>query len=159
MEFPVFQFVPIAPCPFWAAVKRCWFCCLLLLCSRYLHTLIRSPEPSLLQAKQLQLSQPLLVWHMLHSLNYLCDPSLNLLQYVHVSLVLGSPEPDTALEVRSHECFTREKVPLAGNAQDVVGLCCTCALLAHGQLFVHQEPWVLFCNASFWPSMCTSARG
>ena len=63
---------------------------------RYLYTLIRSaPEPSLLQAQQSQLSQPFLICQMLQPLCHLCGPLLGPLQYVHVSLVLRSPELDT----------------------------------------------------------------
>lgn len=47
--------------------------------------------PSLLQAEQPQLSQLLLISHMFQSLNHLRGPSLDSLQYVHISLVLGSP--------------------------------------------------------------------
>jgi len=36
---------------------------------------------------------------MLQSLNYLCSASLDSLQYVHASLVLGSPELDTGLQM------------------------------------------------------------
>jgi len=43
------------------------------------------PEPSLPQAEQSQLSQPLLTEEMLQSLNHLHGPSLDSLQYVHVS--------------------------------------------------------------------------
>lgn len=132
MEFPVFQFVPFATCPFWAAVKRCWFCCLLLPPFQYLHTLIRSPKPSFLQAIQSQLSQPLLVWHMLHSLN-LHDPSLNLLYYVYVSLVLDSPELDTALKLCSHQCLTREE-------ETSSDLPTVLRMLARGQLFATRHP-------------------
>lgn len=49
--------------------------------------------PSLLQAEQSQLSQLLLISHTLQSLNLLCGPSLDSLQFssMSISLVLGSP--------------------------------------------------------------------
>lgn len=40
---------------------------------------------------------------MLQSLHQLCDLSLDSLQYVHVSLVLGSPELDSALHMWPHQ--------------------------------------------------------
>lgn len=43
--------------------------------------------------------QPLLVWQMLCSLNNLQDPSLDFLQHVHVSFVLGSSALDPALQI------------------------------------------------------------
>ena len=54
-------------------------------------------EPSLLQAKQSQFSQPFLTEEMLQSFYHFHDPSLDSLQHVHVSLVLGSPELDTGV--------------------------------------------------------------
>ena len=66
---------------------------------RYSYTLTRSPEPSLLQAEQPQLFQPFLTGEMLQSLHHLSGPSLDSLQYVHISLVLGSPALDTVLQV------------------------------------------------------------
>ncbi|KAK4810494.1 hypothetical protein QYF61_004274, partial [Mycteria americana] len=59
-----------------------------------LHNLPGQPVP----AKQSQLSQPFLIGEMLQSFHHLCGPALDSLQYVHVSLVLGSPELDTGLQ-------------------------------------------------------------
>jgi len=70
---------------------------------RYLHALIRCPEPSLLQAEKLQLSQPFLVYQMFQSFHHLCKFLLDLLQYVSVYVVLGRPEWDPALQM----CLTR----------------------------------------------------
>jgi len=65
----------------------------------YLYTLTRSPPKCfLLQAEQSQISQPFFIWEMLQSLYHLCRASLDSLQYVHVSLVLGNPELDTVLQ-------------------------------------------------------------
>ena len=61
------------------------------------------PEPSLLQAKQPQLSHPFLIGGTFQPLNHLSGPSLDLLQYVHISFVLRSPELHTALQVRPHQ--------------------------------------------------------
>lgn len=49
---------------------------------------------SLSQAEQSQLSQPFPAGEVLPSRNHLHGPLLNCLQYIHVSLVLGSPELD-----------------------------------------------------------------
>lgn len=70
---------------------------------RYLYTLIR---PSLLQAEQSQLSPPFLTREMLHSLHHLCSLSLDSLQYVHLFLVLGSPEMDSALRLWPYQCWS-----------------------------------------------------
>jgi len=43
---------------------------------------------------------------MLQVLNPLCDPALDSLHYVHVSLVLRSPELDPALQVWPHQCIS-----------------------------------------------------
>lgn len=63
-------------------------------------------ELSLLQAKQSQLSQLFLIGE--KPSDHLCDLSLDLLQELKVSLVLGVPELDTVLEVRSHESRVEE---------------------------------------------------
>ena len=46
---------------------------------------------------------------MLKSPNCLCGPSLDCLRYVHVSLLLGSPELGTALQLWSHQCSEEGK--------------------------------------------------
>jgi len=58
-------------------------------------------EPSLLQAEQSQFSQPLFTGEVFHPSDRLCGPPLDPLQQVHVLLVLGAPELDTGLQVRS----------------------------------------------------------
>lgn len=65
----------------------------------YLHTWIRSLRAFSLQAEQPQLYQPLLIWKMFHTINYLFAPFLDCLQNVYVSVVLRSPELDPALQV------------------------------------------------------------
>lgn len=57
-------------------------------------------EPSFSQAEQSQISQPLLVSDILQFFNHLNCPLLDLLQYLHVSLGLRSPELAPALQVR-----------------------------------------------------------
>lgn len=56
----------------------------LILCNKIL------PEPSLLQAEQSQAFQPPLLFQILQALDHLHDPLLDLLQNIHVPLVLGA---------------------------------------------------------------------
>lgn len=70
-------------------------------------------------AEQSHLSQPCLRWEMFQSLNQLCGPLLDALQYVDTSLVLENPELDTRLQVGPHQCWAEGKSRLpqpAGNA-------------------------------------------
>ncbi|KAK4823197.1 hypothetical protein QYF61_027206 [Mycteria americana] len=68
-----------------------------------------------------------------HSSDHFCGPPLDLLQQVHVLLVLRTPELDAAL-------------------QDTVGfLGCECTLSAHVQFFIHQYPQVLLGRAALNP--------
>lgn len=77
---------------------------------------------------------------MLHSLNYLCDPSLNVLRYV--PLVLRSAELDTALKMQCHRCLTREEQPFPL----IYWQCLWCCWPSF--LYVHLAgPWSTFCPA------------
>ncbi|KAK4813629.1 hypothetical protein QYF61_014389, partial [Mycteria americana] len=89
-----------------------------------------SLEPSLLQAEQPQLSQPVLVGEVLQPSDHFCDPPLDSLQQLHLCLVLRTPELDAVL---------RDTVGLLG---------CERTLSAHAQFFVHQYPQVLFRRAA-----------
>jgi len=60
-----------------------------------------SPEPSLLQAEQPQLSQPFLIAEVFQASNHLCGPPLAPLQQVRVFPVLRAPELDAGLQVGS----------------------------------------------------------
>ncbi|KAK4808149.1 hypothetical protein QYF61_000129 [Mycteria americana] len=81
-----------------------------------------SPEPSLLQAEQPQLSQPVFIGEVFQPSDHLGGPPLDLLQQVHVLLMLGAPELDTVL-------------------QDTVGfLGCKCTLLGHVELLINNIP-------------------
>lgn len=88
---------------------------------------------------------------MLQALNHLSGPLPDLLQYVCVSRVLGSPALDTALQAwpRQSRAVGKEHLPWpAGNAlpntaQDAAGLVCfKGTLLARGQFVVHQHSQV-----------------
>ena len=61
--------------------------------------LLYKPKKGGWLGNQSQLPQPFLIGEMTQTLNCCCGPSLDPLHYVHVSLVLGSPELDTALQV------------------------------------------------------------
>jgi len=119
-----------------------------------------SPQPSLLQAKQPQLSQPFLITEVLQLSDHLCGPPLDLLQQLRVLLVLGTPELDTGLQVGSHQSGVEGQNHLprpAGHAsldaaQDTVGrLGCECTLVAHVKFFIYQYPQILLLRAALNP--------
>ncbi|KAK4826971.1 hypothetical protein QYF61_012912 [Mycteria americana] len=92
-----------------------------------------SPQPPLLQAKQSQLPQPLLITLLLQTLHQLRCPSLDTLQTLNVSLVVRGPKLNTVFE----------------DAIGFLGRLGT--LLAHIQAAVNQHPQVLLCLAAFQP--------
>ncbi|KAK4815122.1 hypothetical protein QYF61_017397 [Mycteria americana] len=84
-------------------------------------------------------------------------PPLDLLQQLHVLLVLRAPELGAVLQVGSHQNRAESQNHLprpAGHAaldaaQDTVGLLgCERTLSAHVQLFIHQYPQVLLLRAA-----------
>jgi len=89
-----------------------------------------SPQLALLQAEQPQLSQPFHIAEVLQPSDHLCGPPLNLLQQLHVLLVLRAPELDAVLQVGSHQSRAEGQNHLpcpAGHAsldavQDVIAL-------------------------------------
>jgi len=62
-----------------------------------------SLEPSLLQVEQPQLSQPFLIGEVLQPSDRLHEHPLDLLQQVHVFVVLSAPELDAGLQMGSHQ--------------------------------------------------------
>jgi len=106
MEFPVFQFVPTAPC---LSPRRAWLYLLYSFPSGMCPHWQDPSLPSQLQAEQSQHSQPLLTRQMLQSLNHPHGSSLDSLQHVHVFIVLGNPELDTALQLSSQWCRVDRK--------------------------------------------------
>jgi len=62
-----------------------------------------SPQPSLLQAEQPQLSQTGPIGEVFQPSDHLRGPPLDPLQQVHVLLVLGAPDLDAGLQVGSHQ--------------------------------------------------------
>jgi len=86
---------------------------------------------------------------MLLSLNHLNCPFLDSLQYIHVSLVLESPDLDTALTSAGSPPSTTGNAP-PNAAQDTIHLLCRKGTwLVHIQPGVHQDPQVLLCQAAF----------
>ncbi|KAK4818207.1 hypothetical protein QYF61_008697 [Mycteria americana] len=111
-------------------------------------------------AKQPQLPQPLLIRLLLQTLHRLRCPSLDTLQHLNVSLVVGGPKLNTVFEVRPHQCRVQghDHFPSpAGHAifdtsQDAIGFLGHLGTLpAHIQAAVNQHPQVLLCWAAFQP--------
>ncbi|KAK4828214.1 hypothetical protein QYF61_024648 [Mycteria americana] len=119
-----------------------------------------SPQPPFLQAKQPQFPQPLLRRLLLQTLHQLRCPSLDTLQQLNVSLVVGGPKLNTGFEVRPHQCRVqgRDLFPspaghtIFDTSQDAIGFLGRLGtLLAHIQAAVNQHPQVLLCLAAFQP--------
>ncbi|KAK4824371.1 hypothetical protein QYF61_014031 [Mycteria americana] len=119
-----------------------------------------SPQPPLLQTKQSQFPQPLLIRLLLQTLHQLCCSSLDTLQHLNVSLVVRGPKLNTVFEGQPHQCRVQgdNHFPSpAGHAifdtsQDAIGfLGHLGTLLAHIQPAVNQHPQVLLCQAAFQP--------
>ncbi|KAK4810059.1 hypothetical protein QYF61_007223 [Mycteria americana] len=119
-----------------------------------------SPQPPLLQAKQPQFPQPLLVRLLLQTLHQLRCPSLDTLQQLNVLLVMRGSKLNTVFEVWPHQCRVQGHdhfLSPAGHAisdtsQDAIGfLGHLGTLLAHVQLADNQHPQVLFHPAAFQP--------
>ncbi|KAK4832178.1 hypothetical protein QYF61_020958 [Mycteria americana] len=119
-----------------------------------------SPQPPFLQAKQPQFPRPLLRRLLLQTLHQLRCPSLDTLQHLHVSLVVGGPELNTAFKVQPHQCRIQgdDHFPspaghtIPDTSQDAIGLLGHLGtLLAHIQPAVDQHSQVLLCWAAFQP--------
>ncbi|KAK4815596.1 hypothetical protein QYF61_004811 [Mycteria americana] len=119
-----------------------------------------SPQPPLLQAKQPQLPQMLLIRLLLQTLHQLRCPSLDTLQHLNVSLVVGGPKLNTVFKVRPHQCRVQghDHFPspaghtVSDTSQDAIGLLGHLGtLLTHIQAAGNQHPEVLFCWAAFQP--------
>ncbi|KAK4817694.1 hypothetical protein QYF61_025786 [Mycteria americana] len=120
------------------------------------------------QAKQPQVPQPLLIRLVLQTLHQLRCPSLDTLQHLNVSLVVGGPKLNTAFEVRPHQCRVQghNHFPSpAGHAildtsQDAIGFLGRLGtLLAHIQAAVNQHPQCICGNGaplagSFHSNVC-----
>ncbi|KAK4827142.1 LOW QUALITY PROTEIN: hypothetical protein QYF61_014736 [Mycteria americana] len=91
-----------------------------------------SPELSLLQAEQAQLSQPVFIEEVLQPSDHLHGPPLDLLPQVHVLLTLGAPDLNAVLQPR-------------------IRLGCKHTLPGHGELLINQHPQVLLLRAALNP--------
>ena len=87
----------------------------------------------------------------------LCGPPLDTLQQLHISPALRASDLNEVFQMRPHKSRAEWDNHLphpAGHlspdaAQDTVGLLgCKCILLVHEQIFVHQNPQVLFVRAT-----------
>ena len=96
-----------------------------------------SPEPSLLQTKQSQFPQLLLVRLVLQTTNQLCCLSLNMLQGLGVFLVVRGPKFNTALKVHPHYSWV----------QGGQSLLCSC--------WLHYFWYKLGCHGPSWPPRYT----
>lgn len=105
-----------------------------------------SPSPSLFQTEQDQLHQPFFIEEVQQAFDYLCGPTLDLLQHLHIFLVLGPPGLDEGLQTKSHKDRVEgdSHLPLSighpsfDAVQDAVGLSmCKHTLLAHIKFFIY----------------------
>ncbi|KAK4832354.1 hypothetical protein QYF61_021953, partial [Mycteria americana] len=108
-----------------------------------------SPQPLLLQAKQLHFPQPLLIRLVLQTLHQLRCPSLDTLQHLSVLLVMRGPKLNTGFKVRPHQCQVQgdNHFPspaghtISDTSQDAIGLLGHLGtLLALIQTTVDQHP-------------------
>ena len=113
--------------------------------------------PSLTQAKQSRFAQLFIIGQVLQHSDHLCGPPLDPLQHLHALFELGAPGQTAVLQVRPHKGRVERDnaLPLpAGHpsfdaAQDTAGLLVSkSTLLAHIQLFIHQNPQVLLHRAA-----------
>lgn len=116
-------------------------------------------ELSLFKAKKAQLLQPFFIGDKLKPFDHLCGLLLNLLQQFHIFLALGFPGLDTALQVGPYKGRVKgpNTLPLhAGHpsfaaTRETVGLPhYECTLMAHVQVFIHQNIQVFIYRADHW---------
>jgi len=116
------------------------------------------PQPPLLQTKQPQLPQPLLVRFVLWNPHQRVCPSLDTLQQLKVLLVVRGPKLNTVLQVWPHQCRVQghDHLPtpaghtIPDTSQDAVGLLVHLGtLLDPVQPAVNQHPKIFFRWAAF----------
>lgn len=109
MELPVFPFVPVASCP----VTGCYWeesgSFLTLPYRSFTHISKITLELSLLQTRQSQFSQLLLVSQMLQSLNHLCGPLLESLLDVLCPYWTGEPKTGPSTWFVPHQGWAEGK--------------------------------------------------
>ena len=96
-----------------------------------------------------ELPQPVFVGEVFQPSEYLCGCLLDLLQKLHIFLVLGSPDLDVVLQVGLMKAEKRGTIthprpaghPYFDAVQDTVNLPgCKCTVLAHIKFFIYQNP-------------------
>ncbi|KAK4819236.1 hypothetical protein QYF61_027190 [Mycteria americana] len=113
---------------------------------------VSSPQPLLLQTKQFQFPQPILIRLVLQTLHQLRCPSLDTLQHLNVLLVVRCPKLNTIFEGHDHWWPTPAGHTIPDTSQDAVGFLGHLGTLpAHVQPAVNQHPQVLFHWAAFQP--------
>jgi len=129
------------------------------------------PQPPLLQTKQPQFPQLLLLSLVFQTPHQPCCPSLDMLQHLNVFLVVRGPKLDRILEVWPQQCQvqwhdhlrTSAGCTVPDTSQDAVALLGHLGtLLAHVQSAVDQHSQVLFLLGSFPatpPEACSVAWG
>jgi len=156
-ESPLLQFVPVAPGPItgyhWTEPSSVLYVSSLQV---FIYFDENPPEPSpawtvpALSAFPRRRDSP--------SLTYLGGPLLDSVQYVHDSLVLGSPELDSTLQVWAHQCLAEEKDVLFDllarlclmHPRLLISLPCSeGTLLVHVHRGVHKHAQGLFGQAVF----------
>ncbi|PKU47477.1 hypothetical protein llap_2217 [Limosa lapponica baueri] len=119
---------------------------------RYWKAAIRSPWCLLF-------SQPVFIGEVLQASGHLRGPPLDLLQQVHVLLMLGAPELDAVLQLGTYKSGVEGENHLpqpAGHdsdaVQDAIGfLGCQCTLPAHVELLINQHLQVLLLSTALYP--------
>ena len=115
------------------------------------------PEPLLLQDEQAQNPQPFFTREVHLSSEYPCVPLLDLLQQLHIFLLLEAPGLDAVLQTGPHRC--REDgscclpclagLPSFDAAQDRIGFMgCKLMLIC---FFINQHLQVLLCRGALYP--------
>ncbi|KAK4816292.1 LOW QUALITY PROTEIN: hypothetical protein QYF61_014590 [Mycteria americana] len=147
-ESTLFQFKTIAPCPVTTGLAKKSVPIFPIGPLYVLEGCYKvSPQPSLLQAEQPQLSQPVLTGEVLQPSDHFRGPPWYSLQQLHVLLVLRTPELDAVLQVESHQSGVEGQNHFpqpAGHAsldaaQDTVGLLgCKRTLSAHPQVLFRR---------------------
>ena len=76
-----------------------------------------TPQPSLLQAEQVQLPQPVFTGEVLQTSEHLCDPPLDPLQQLHILPALGARVWIAVLQMVPHKGRIDEDNPLPAHCQ------------------------------------------
>lgn len=124
-----------------------------------------SPDPSLLQAEEVQLPLPVFIGKVLQPLDHLHGPPLDQVEQLHISVMLGTPGLDAVLQggMRAEYKEIITSLTLLATAlllqpRIVLAYWAGSAHQAHIQLSVHQEPQVLLFRAALTEFFCQSVH-